>query len=76
MRFMDLNLKPRPNHHLYLDILRRMTPAQRLQKSFELTELSRQLLKDGLRNRHPEMSADQLHALYLQRLERCRNKNY
>ena len=71
-----MNLKPRPNHRIYLDILRRMTPAQRLQKSFELTELSRQLLKDGLRSRHPEMSDEQLHHLYLQRLHRCHNKNY
>ena len=73
---MNLQLKPRPNHRIYLDILRRMTPAQRLQKSFELTELSRQLLKDGLRSRHPEMSDEQLHKLYLQRLHRCHNKNY
>jgi hypothetical protein len=53
-----------------------MTPAQRLQKSFELTEFSRQLLKDGLRNRHPELSEPQLHQLYLDRLRRCHNKNY
>jgi hypothetical protein len=53
-----------------------MTPAQRLQKSFELTELSRQLLKDGLRNRHPELNPQELHRLYLDRLARCHNRNY
>jgi hypothetical protein len=48
-----MDIKPRPHRRVYLEILRRMTPAQRLEKSFELTEFSRQLLKDGLRNRHP-----------------------
>ena len=31
--------KPRPNHRLYLEALRRLTPEQRLLKAFELTEV-------------------------------------
>ena len=46
--------QPRPNHHLYLDALGRTTPEQRLLKAFELTQLSRELLRVGLRQRFPE----------------------
>ena len=32
--------KPRADHRLYLQILRRLTPEQRLLKAFELSEFS------------------------------------
>jgi hypothetical protein len=71
-----VDIKPRPNHQRYLEILRRMTPDERLQKSFELTDYSRQLLKDGLRQRHPNISEEELHRLFLKALDRCHNRNY
>lgn len=51
-----------------------MTPEQWFLKAFELTELSRELLRTGLRDRFPDLSERELHALYLRRLERCRSK--
>ena len=57
-------------------MLRRMTPEQRLLKAFELTEFTRQLFRQGLRNSHPELSEEELHTLYLARLEKCHNQNY
>jgi len=66
--------KPQPNRRLYIETLRRMTPEQRLLKAFELTELSRELLRTGLRDRFPHLSAEELHALYLRRLDRCRSR--
>jgi hypothetical protein len=71
-----MDIKPRPKHQRHLEILRAMTPAQRLEKAFELTEFSRQLMKDGIRNRHPQASEAQVHRLYLDRLEKCHNRNY
>ena len=68
--------KPRPNHKRYVEILRRMTPEERLEKSFELTEYARQLLKDGLRQRHPGLSEPQVHELYVNRLRQCHNASY
>jgi hypothetical protein len=58
-----MNPKPRPNHRLHLESLRRMTEAQWLLKAFELTEFTRQLFKDGLRERFPdktEVEVDEL----------------
>lgn len=33
--------KPRPNNRMYVEILRRMSPAERLAKAFELSEFTR-----------------------------------
>lgn len=68
--------KPRPNHRQYLQVLRRMTPDQRLAKAFELSDLSKQLFKEGLRKQFPELSDDDFHRLYLERLAKCHNRNY
>ena len=71
-----MNAKPQPNHKLSVTALRRMTPEQRLQTAFELGDLSRALLKNGLRTRFPDASEEQLQALYLKRLETCHNRRF
>ena len=68
--------KPVPNRDRYLEVLRRMTPAQRLAKAWELTEVTREMLRVSLRRRWPEATAADLHRRYLQRLSECHNKNY
>ena len=71
-----MDIKPRPNHRLYIETLRRMSPEQRLLKSFELTEFSQSLFRQGLAKRFPELSPDEFNRLYLARLEKCHNRNY
>jgi hypothetical protein len=73
---MHMNPKPHPNHRLYLQVLRRMTPAQRLAKAFELSEFTRTIFRDGLRRRFPEKSEAEFHQIYLDRLAKCHNRNY
>jgi len=73
---MRRNIKERPNHRLYIEILRRMTPEKRLLKAFELTEFSRQLFTAGLRKRFPELSEEEFRKKLLQRLDKCHNWNY
>ncbi len=68
--------KPQPNRSLYIQILRQMTPEQRLRKAFELSEMSKDLFKQGLRKRFPDLSEEEFHKLYLERLEKCHNRNY
>jgi hypothetical protein len=68
--------KPRPNEDRYLEILRRMTPEQRIDKVSELTEAARDLLRIGLRAQHPELAESELKELYLARLAECHNRNY
>lgn len=69
-------MKPGPNHRRYLEILRAMTPEQRLRKAFELGEMGDALFRQGLRRRHPGLSADDFEALVRRRLIQCHNRNY
>jgi len=71
-----MNPKPRPNHRMYLESLRQMTPAQRLAKAFELSEFSKQLFIDGLRKQFPDLPDQEFHRFLLDRLTKCHNRNY
>lgn len=64
------------NRQLYLEALRRMTPEQRLLKACELSDMTKELLRIGIRRRHPDYSEAQIHALFLQQLGRCHNPNW
>jgi hypothetical protein len=68
--------KPRPNHQLYLEILRSMTPEQKLLKIFELSEFSKALFTEGLRQRFPNATEEEFHRILFDRLEKCHNRNY
>jgi hypothetical protein len=69
-------MKDRPNHRRYIEVLRSMTPEQRLRKAFELSEFSRALFTEGLRKRHPDLSAEDFAMLLRSRLDKCHNRNY
>ena len=71
-----MNPKKRPNHQRYLEVLRSMTPEQRLRKAFELSALSKALFIQGLRQRFPDLPEDEFHKLLLARPEKCHNRNY
>lgn len=71
-----MDIKPRPNHKLYLDTLRRMSPEARLMKAFELSKFSNDLFLHGLRKRFPDLSEQDFRKLYLERLNKCHNRNY
>lgn len=73
---LKVNPKPRPHRAMYLRVLRSLTPEQRLLKAFELGAAGRELLRAGLRLQNPDSSEEALHALELDRLARCHNRNY
>jgi hypothetical protein len=68
--------KPRPQHAEYLQVLRAMTPQQRLAKAFEMSAFAKKLFKEGLRRRFPDLPEAEFHQLYLDRLAKCHNNNY
>lgn len=68
--------KARPNRQLYLETLRGMTPEQRLLKAFELSELSHDLLRAGIRRRFPDAGPDDVQRIYLEQLARCQNRAF
>jgi hypothetical protein len=69
-------MKPRPNHQRYLEVLRSMTPEQKLLKVFELSQFSKALFIEGLRLRFPNATEDEFRRILFERLEKCHNKNY
>ncbi|GAB6274285.1 MAG: hypothetical protein STSR0004_11480 [Peptococcaceae bacterium] len=54
-----MDIKERPNHKIYIRVLRQMTPEKRLLKAFELSEFTRQLFIHGLRKRYPNLSDEE-----------------
>lgn len=71
-----MEIKQRPNHTMYLQTLRRMTPEQRLAKAFQLSTMSRQLFLQGLKSRFPLKTEAELKKIYLERIAKCYNRNY
>ncbi len=71
-----MNPKPRPNHRKYIEVLRQMTPEQRLRKAFELSAFTKQLFTHGLRKRFSDLTEEEFKKLLLKRLEKCHNRNY
>ena len=45
-------------------------------KAFELSEMARAVFRDGLRNRFPDLDDQEFQKLYLERLEKCHNRNW
>jgi hypothetical protein len=67
-------MKARPNHRIYVQVLREMGPEKRLKKAFELSEFSRALTKRGLETLHPELPSSDLNSLYLDRMQKARER--
>ena len=63
-------------HKIQIEILRRMTPEQRLEQAFDLSEFTRALFRHGLRKQYPDLSEQEFQKLYLERMEKCHNRNY
>ncbi|MDD5747696.1 MAG: hypothetical protein PHP64_01365 [Actinomycetota bacterium] len=63
-------------HVVYIQTLRRMTPEAKLLKSFELYDFAKECFLHGLRKRFPAATDDEIMVIYLDRIERCHNRNY
>jgi hypothetical protein len=69
-------MKSKPNHRIYIEVLRQMTPEQRLLKAFELSELAKDFFNHGLRQRFPSLTEEEIKKIYLERIAKCHNRNY
>ena len=61
---------------IYYNTLRNMSFEKKALKVFELTEMTRQLMKHGLELQYPEKNQAAIQELYLKRLAECHNSNY
>ena len=69
-------MKKRQNRKEYIQILRQMSPEERLLKAFELSEFGKQLFIHGLRKRFPDLPEEEFRKILLERLDKCHNRNY
>ena len=69
-------MKQYPNKQRYYEILRGISPQEKLEKSFELTELANSAFKAGLQNLHPELCDAELEQLYLEKLKSRHSQSY
>ena len=76
MYYCDVDIKPRPQHQIYLQLLAKMTPEQRLKKVFQLSAMAKELFLSGLKKRFPEKSEQEIRKIYLERIAKCYNRNY
>jgi len=53
-----------------------MSPQEKLEKSFELTDMANEAFRAGLKNRYPQLTEDQLEQLYIEKKAACHNRNY
>ena len=67
-------MKERPNHRIYVGVLREMGPEKRLKKAFELSEFARALVRKGLEDLHPELGPSDLNLVYLDRMKKARER--
>lgn len=71
-----MNIKTRPNHKVYIQVLRKMSPEKRLLKAFELSEFTNQLFIHGLSKKFPDLDDQEFKKVLKKRLDKCHNRNY
>lgn len=63
--------QPRSHHQRKLQILRSMTPSQKLARVFKLNERVLNQMRAELRQQYPDLSEAELHQRYLELRNRC-----
>jgi len=63
-------------HKKYIEILRNMTPQQKIDKIFELNKLADYLFRAGLKERFPNLTEEKFNKLYKLRIEKCYSRNW
>jgi hypothetical protein len=71
-----MDVKPRPNEDKYREIIKRMTPEQKIAKIEELNNLGKELFIAGYFDRNPGSSHEEAIRAYRQYKMKCPNNNY
>ncbi len=53
---------------VWRETVARMSGADKILKSFELTELTRQIMRSGIRSQYPDANEDEVQRMYVDRL--------
>ncbi len=61
-------MRPRDAERMQIEIFRAMTPERRADLAAQLSDISRELLMQGIRQQHPEFTETEFHAEFLRRV--------
>jgi len=59
-----------------IEIYKKMTPQQRIEESIQLTDLTYEVMKEGIRQQNPEADEKIIKKLAFERLQICRKKGF
>jgi hypothetical protein len=63
-----MNPNQRSSHRRYIEILRKMTPEQRLRRAFRLSDRAKRVFLQELRQKHPGVSEEEFSRIVRERL--------
>ena len=73
---LEMDEHQKKAHKAYIQALIAMGPESRLERSFELSEMSITLFRQGLQEQFPGLSEEEFQALFMRRIALCYNRNW
>lgn len=67
--------KVEPNRKQYIEILQKMTGEQRMRTAFELFEMAKRIMIEGMRAQNPDIRLDEIQQEVVRRMMRCHRRN-
>ena len=64
-----------PNRKQYVEILRKMTGEQRMRIAFELFEMAKHVMIEGMKAQNPDIKAEEIQQEVVRRMMRCHRRN-
>ena len=64
-----------PNRKQYVEILRKMTGEQRMRIAFELFEMAKDIMIEGMKAQNPDIKAEEIQKEVVRRMMRCHRRN-
>ena len=67
--------KVESNRKQYIEILRKMTGEKRMRIAFELFEMAKDIMIEGIKAQNPDIKAEEIQQEVVRRMMRCHRRN-
>lgn len=67
--------KVEPNRKQYIEILQRMTGEERVRIAFELFEMAKSIMIEGMKAQNPDIKPEEIQKEVVRRMMRCHKRN-
>jgi hypothetical protein len=64
-----------PNRKQYIEILQKMTGEERVRIAFELFEMAKNVMIEGMKAQNPDIEAEAIQKEVVRRMMRCHRRN-